>query len=69
MMDVELWRVPTSMRCGHALFGARVLVRGVPAARPLTYLLTYLLVACLTYVCVIHGVILPEFSELMPESK
>ena len=31
------------MRCGHAIFGSRVLVRSVPAVRPLIYLLTYLL--------------------------
>ena len=44
MMDVELWRVPISMRCGLCSAGRACLsaVRGVPAVRPLTALsITY----------------------------
>ena len=37
------WRASTSMRCGLATLGSRVLVRSVPAVWPLIYLLTYLL--------------------------
>ena len=40
---MDWWRASTSMRCGLAAFGSRVLVRSVPAAWPLKYLLTYLL--------------------------
>ena len=39
---MDWWRASTSMRCGLATFGSRVLVRSVPAVRPLIYLLTYL---------------------------
>ena len=41
---MDWWRASTSMRCGLATFGSRVLVRSVPAVRPLIYLLTYLLI-------------------------
>ena len=34
------WRASTSMRCGLATLGSRVLVRSVPAVWPLIYLLT-----------------------------
>ena len=36
---MDWWRASTSMRCGLATFGSRVLVRSVPAVRPLIYLL------------------------------
>ena len=39
---MDWWRASTSMRCGLATFESRVLVRSVPAVRPLIYLLTYL---------------------------
>ena len=37
---LDWWRASTSMRCGLAILGSRVLVRSVPAVWPLIYLLS-----------------------------